>query len=216
MARRKGTRASKIHKRALPATAHQTTGPFFPAQYIRPGDTDLAGLTRDGARANGEPCYIHGTVRDAAAQPAVNVIIEIWQADAGGKFHHPADRSHGARDPNFFGWGRTWTDRSGFYSFITVKPGAYPAAPGSNRWFAPRIMMRLVGSGLMRPLITCLYFPEEPLNREDPQLAAVTNAAARRRLIATAEPHASAPAGVTPLRFDIDLGGRKPSTFLED
>jgi len=212
------TRASRIQRRAraLTPTAHQTTGPFFPAQYIRPGDNDLAGVLEGDDRAQGEPYYIYGTVRDAAGKPAVNVILEIWQADAGGKFHHPADRSPGARDPNFFGWGRTWTDRNGFYSFITVKPGAYPAGRRSNRWFAPRIMMRLVGSGLMRPLITCLYFPEEPLNRDDPQLAAITSTAARRRLVATPEPHASAPAAVTPLRFDIDLGGRNTSTFLQD
>ncbi len=211
MPRRTRARAGR-----LAPTAHQTTGPFFPAQYIRPGDTDLAGLTREGSRAEGEPCYIHGVVRDALGQPAVNVIVEIWQASAAGKFHHPADRSAVPRDPNFFGWGRTWTDRDGFYSFITVKPGAYPAGRRSNRWFAPRISMRLVGSGLMRPLITCLYFPDEPLNEDDPQLQVITSAAARRRLIAMPEPHTAAPAGVTSLRFDIDLGGRNTSTFLED
>lgn len=209
-------RKSRARGRTLIPNAHQTTGPFFPAQYIRPGDNDLAGLTRDGPRALGEPYYIHGRVRDAAARPAVNVIVEIWQANSAGRFHHPADRSPAPLDPHFFGWGRTWTDRDGFYSFITIKPGPYPVRPGGNRWFAPRINVRLIGSGLMRPLITCLYFPDEPLNDDDPQLAAISKAAARRRLIATAEPHDTAPAGVKALRFDLDLGGRNTSIFLED
>jgi protocatechuate 3,4-dioxygenase beta subunit len=197
------SRNSKV--RRLVPTAHQTTGPFFPAQFIRPGDSDLAGLTRDRARAAGEACYVYGHVRDADAKPAVNVIIETWQANAAGEFNNP----------NFFGWGRTWTDRDGFYSFTTVKPGPYPVRPGGNRCFAPRISVRLIGSGLMRPLLTCLYFPGEALNDHDPQLAAISGRAARHRLIAVAAPHASAPAGTTALRFDLCLGGRNASTFLD-
>lgn len=185
----------------LPATAAQTTGPFFPAQFIRPGDSDLAARALDGER-----CYICGTVTDAAARPAANVILEIWQASPAGKFD----------DPSFLGWGRTWTDRDGFYSFTTVKPGPHPVRAGSNRWFAPRIGMRLLGSGLMRPLLTCLYFPGEALNDDDPQLAAITSPAARRRLVAKPDRHAAAPAGAAVLRFDIRLGGRNASTFLQE
>ena len=199
-------RRTAATRRRLVPTAHQTTGPFFPAQFIRPGDRDLAGLGGGRARAAGEPCFVYGTVRDARATPAVNIIIEIWQANAAGRFD----------DPAFFGWGRTWTDRHGFYSFTTVKPGAYAARPGSNRWFAPRIGMRLLGSGLMRPLLTCLYFPGEALNDQDPPLAAIGSRAARDRLIAVAAPHAAAPAGTTALRHDLCLDGRAASTFLED
>lgn len=196
----------KSRRRRLTPTAHQTTGPFFPAQFIRPGDGDLAGLAKGGTRADGEVCYVYGHISDAAGEPAVNVIVEIWQANAAGKFD----------DPGFIGWGRTWTDREGFYSFTTIKPGPYPVRPRGNRWFAPRISLRLIGSGIMRPLLTCLYFPDEPLNEDDPQLAAITNSAARQRFIAVAAPHASAPPGVTALRFDLCLGGRRASTFLAD
>ncbi|MBV8533963.1 MAG: hypothetical protein JO128_00140 [Alphaproteobacteria bacterium] len=184
----------------LMPTAHQTTGPFFPAQFIRPGDRELAG------RADGEVHYIYGRVCDADDKPAVNVIIEIWQASPAGRFD----------DPHFFGWGRTWTDGDGFYSFTTVKPGPYPVRPGSNRSFAPRISMRLLGSGLMRPLLTCVYFPGEALNPSDPQLMAIRSATARQRLIAVAEPHAAAPPNSRAVRFDLCLGGRNASTFLED
>ena len=197
---------TKTGSRRLIPTAHLTTGPFFPAQFIRPGDSDLAGLTGTSAPAAGEPCYIHGHIRDAAGEPAVNVIVEIWQANAAGKFG----------DASFGGWGRTWTDGTGFYSFTTIKPGPYPARPVGNRWFAPRISLRLLGSGIMRPLLTCLYFPDEPLNAEDPQLQAIGSAAARRRLIAVAAPHASAPPGAAALRLDLCLGGPRASTFLRD
>lgn len=197
---------TKTGPRRLMPTAHLTTGPFFPGQFIRPGDSDLAGLARTKTRATGEPCYIHGHISDAAGEPAVNVIVELWQANAAGKFD----------DPSFDGWGRTWTDRAGSYSFTTVKPGPYRARPGGDRWFAPRLSLRLIGSGIMRPLLTCLYFPGEPLNADDPQLTAIGSAAAQRRLIAVAEPHASAPPGATALRFDLCLGGRHASTFLQD
>ena len=192
--------------RRLSQTAHQTTGPFFPAQFIRPADNDLARLTNGQPRTAGELMFLHGHIRDADDQPAVNIIIELWQANAEGRFG----------DPEFGGWGRTWTDGNGFYSFTTIKPGPYPTRRGGNRWFAPRISLRLIGSGIMRPLLTCLYFPGEALNVDDPQLAVITDAAARRRLIAAAAPHPSAPPGAVALRFDICLGGRKASTFLAD
>jgi protocatechuate 3,4-dioxygenase beta subunit len=190
----------------LTPTAHQTTGPFFPAQYIRAGDNDLARLTSGRAKPEGDPYFIYGHVTDGSGSPAVNVIIETWQADAAGRFNHPG----------FFGWGRTWTDREGFYSFTTIKPGAYQASAGNNRWFAPRLSMRLIGSGLMRPLITAVYFPGEMQNADDPQLQAITNVAARQKLIAASAPHRSAPSGVPALRYDICLGGRNASTFLQD
>lgn len=197
-------RPRRAKTRRLVPTAHQTTGPFFPAQFIRPGDSDLAG--RMGDRAAGEAYYVYGHVRDADAKPAVNVIIEIWQASAAGRFD----------DPNFLGWRRTWTGPDGFYGFTTIKPGPYPVRAGSNRWFAPRISMRLLGSGLMRPLLTCLYFPGEAFNEADPQLAAIRSSAARNRLIAVAAPHVSAPADARAVRFDLCLGGRNASTFLEE
>ncbi len=197
-------RRLRPRKGRLVPTAHQTTGPFFPAQFIRPADRDLTG--GPGHRMADEAHYVYGQVCDADAKPAVNVIIEIWQASPAGRFD----------DPDFAGWGRTWTDRDGFYSFTTVKPGPYPVRPRSDRWFAPRISVRLIGSGLMRPLLTCLYFPGEALNETDPQLAAIRSAAARRRLIAVAAPHASAPPDTQAVRFDVCLGGRNASTFLEE
>src|SRR5262249_7386579 len=159
--------------RLLP-TAQHTTGPFFPAQYIRAADTDLA-----GTQPAGEPIALFGRITDALGKPAVNVIVEIWQADARGRYGTGAD--HGA----VRGWCRTWTDRDGAWRFSTIKPGGY-AVPESNRTRAPHITMTLLASGLMRPLVTQLFFPGEALNAEDPQLMLIP-ARLRPRLIARAE-----------------------------
>ena len=177
-------------QRLIP-TAQQTTGPFFPAQYIRAEDTDLA-----GTRAAGEPIALFGRITDALGKPAVNVIVEIWHADAQGRYGTAA----------FRGWGRTWTDRDGIYRFRTLKPGGY-AVPESNRTRAPHITLTLLASGLMRPLVTQLFFPGEALNAEDPQLMLIP-ARLRPRLIARAEEDG--------YRFDIKLSGNDETPFLED
>jgi protocatechuate 3,4-dioxygenase beta subunit len=209
------TRPAKPVRRRLAPTAHQTVGPFFPAQFIPADANDLAGLSAGRARAEGQPCMIFGTVRDAFDKPAVNVILEIWQANAAGRFNHPRDRGPAPLDPNFSGWGRTWTDRAGGYHFFTIKPGGYRAGARSNRWFAPRIGLTLVGSGLMRPLVTAIYFPDEPLNDEDPQLEAI-GSAARRQLIAVLDDAPNDAHHVPAFRFDIRLGGKQATPFLED
>ena len=185
----------------LAATAHQTTGPFFPEQYIRPEDSDLA---HGAAPIAGERLLLSGRVTDGLGKPAVNVILEIWQADAQGRY--------GA--PGFRGWGRTWTDRDGRYRFLTIKPGGH-AVPESNRHRAPHITVTLLGSGLMRPLVTQVYFPGEALNAHDPQLALIRGRA-RARLIATPSSDPLAPPGVATLDFDIRLSGRNETPFLED
>jgi len=177
--------------RRLIPTAQQTTGPFFPAQYIRAEDTDLA-----GAQEAAEPVALFGRITDARDKPAVNVIIEIWQADAQGRYG--AD--------GFRGWGRTWTDRDGAYRFRTIKPGGY-AVPESNRSRAPHITMTLLASGVMRPLVTQMFFPGEALNAEDPQLMLIS-ARLRPRLIAQADADG--------YRFDIKLSGKNETPFLED
>jgi protocatechuate 3,4-dioxygenase alpha subunit len=178
-------------KQHLIATAQQTTGPFFPAQYIRAEDTDLAATA-----SAGDPIALVGRISDAHDKPAVNVIVEIWQADAQGRYGTAA----------FRGWGRTWTDRDGAYRFRIIKPGSY-AVRASNRTRAPHVTLTLLASGLMRPLVTQLFFPGEALNAEDPQLVLVP-ARLRPRLIAQAEADG--------YRFDIKLSGRDETPFLED
>lgn len=182
-------------------TAHITTGPFFPSQFIRAADRDL---TR-GGHASGATVALSGRVTDADGSPCVNAILELWQADAQGRF---------AADPVFCGWGRTWTDAAGHYRFLTAKPG--PIGPQArHRPRPPYINVMIHASGLMRPLVTQMFFPGEMLNEEDPQLALVPRER-RALLVAQAWRDADAPAGALALRFDIALAGPRETPFLED
>jgi protocatechuate 3,4-dioxygenase beta subunit len=169
-------------------SAHITAGPFFPPRFIRPEDADLT----KGGRVAGTPLTLTGTVSDVAGRPCVNVILELWQADASGAFGL---------------WGRTWTDKAGQYRFRTVKPGA-TVPPGRNRPRPPYINVMIHASGLMRPLVTQMFFPDEALNDDDPQLALVPGAR-RPLLVARAQPDGT-------LRFDIALAGPNETPFLDD
>lgn len=160
-----------------PPTAHITTGPFFPAQFIRPEDADLT-------RGDAAVIAIVGAVTDARGIPCICAILEIWQADAQGRMGL---------------WGRTWTDKEGHYRFRTVKPAARDRAPYIN--------VMLHASGLMRPLVTQMFFPGETGNDSDPQLSLVP---AGRRALLIARPEAGG------LRFDIALGGPRETPFFED
>jgi len=165
-----------------PPTAHITTGPFFPARFIRDEEADL---TR-GGRAAGTALALSGRISDAEGAPCVCAVLELWQADAGGGYGL---------------WGRTWTDKDGAYGFRTIKPDATEGR-------APYIQVSLHASGLMRPLVTVLFFPDEPRNESDPQLRLVPPA---RRPLLIAKPQ-----GEGALRFDMALGGANETPFLAD
>lgn len=183
-------------------TASHTTGPFFPADFIRPGDHDLT-VGRDGTAVQGTAIAIEGRILDSLGDPLVNAIIELWQADPTGRFPGPAD--------SFKGWGRTWTDAEGRYRFRTLKPGPV-SLPGSGGWVRPpHFSILILGSGLMRPLSTQLFFPGEPLNDVDRQLALITDADGRRRLLLRPDPDAAGE-----FQFDFRLGGPDETPFLVD
>ena len=189
-------------------TPQHTTGPFFPSQFIRPGDNDLTRSGEGAPRARGQLVVLEGRVTDALGEPVENAILEIWQANADG-LYLPVPS-----DPGFRGWGRTWTDGDGAYRSLTVQPGADAAPPGAAR--APTIYVMIIGSGLMRPLFTQVFFPDEPLNQQDPQLIAIADPVARHRLIAEPAEVDDAPPGATALRFDIRLKGEGETPFLTE
>jgi protocatechuate 3,4-dioxygenase alpha subunit len=161
-----------------------TLGPFFPREFAE-GANDLTLL--EGKRLPGEPIEITGRVVELDGRPLDNVILEIWQADAGGRFDNP----------HFLGWGRAATDAQGDYLFRTIKPGACPGR-------APHINFLILYSGLMRQLQTVMFFSDA----DDPVLRAVPESA-RRRLIA----HTVNPARY---RFDIRLRGDEETPFFDD
>jgi protocatechuate 3,4-dioxygenase beta subunit len=183
----------------MSSTPSQTTGPFFPAEFIRPGDDDLT-IGRDGLPIPGEPVVIEGTVVDCDGAPVENAIVELWQVDGAGR---PAEATG-----QFKGWGRTWTDRRGCYRIRTIKPGPY-RLPGPAGWVRPPVFgIMVLGSGLMRPLVTEAFFPNEPLNRSDRQLQAIADERARSRLIL--EPGSEGGHFV----FEIRLRGGDETPFL--
>jgi len=183
---------------SLIPTASATTGPFFPPRYIDAGCNDLSRF--EGRAARGEPIEIHGRVLQEDGVPLNNLIVEIWQADAGGVYGHPADPRIKEADRDFLGWGRATTDPEGAYRFRSVRPGARPPR-------ARHVNFQLMASGLMRVLPTVMYFESEAGNDADPVLAAVP--AARRALLVA---HRES-AGV--YRFDIRLRGERETPFFE-
>lgn len=177
----------------------------------------LSDLTRrrpDAPPARGEPVRLTGRVLQEGGGPVANFVVEIWQADCDGRFDHPADRGNAPADRNFAFWGRAATDGDGRYAFRTIKPGPVAAAEGG--FAAPHIAVTLLGSGLMRRLVTRVYFPDEPRNEADPLLRSIADASLRQRLIARRVADPEAPPGTLSLAFDIVLRGEAETPFLAD
>lgn len=191
----------------------QTLGPFFPAALIGPADHDLTRLSPTAAPSTrGEPILLRGRITREGGAGCGNALLEAWQADAGGRFRHPADPQWQQADPDFLGWGRVLTDAEGGWQFRTLLPGGY--AEG-NRQRAPQVQLTLHASGLMRPLATTLFFPDFPAaNAADPGLELVPPAA-RARLVAAPDGMAE---GLRAFRLDLRLrGGPEEETpFFSD
>jgi len=198
----------------LPPTGWHTIGPFFPRTFFREGDNDLTRVAPDAApTARGETILLRGTVTREQGFPCLNMILEAWQADASGRFDHPLDPERHLADPDFLGWGRAWTDEEGFYEFRTVLPGGYADATGRR---APHVNLTAMGAGLMRRVLTTVFFPDFPAeNASDPVLALVPEHL-RGRLVA--RPDGEAEGGLRVFRFDMRLrGGPDEETpFFED
>jgi protocatechuate 3,4-dioxygenase, alpha subunit len=195
---------------AMQASAWQTLGPFFDRQLIRAGN-DLTRRRPDAPEALGPVIEIAGQVRQEDAAPVPGCLIELWQANAAGRYAHPADRSDDRPlDPNFFGFGRALTDPDGRYRFRTIKPGPVPHR--GNQWQAPHILVSVFAAGLLRRLVTRLYFEGEPANETDPILATIEDPVARATLIARLDQWTPAPRYV----FDIVLRGEGETAFFTD
>lgn len=178
-------------------TPSQTVGPFFHMGLARAGENVLAGDHVDGERVR-----IEGRVVDGAGDPVDDALVELWQANADGRYRHPADdREDLPLDPHFTGFGRAGTNANGEFWFTTVKPGAVPARGGG--WQAPHCNLQVFARGLLRHLSTRLYFADDPATTDDPVLASVPEA---RRTTLLARP-AGRRDGLPAYRFDIILQG---------
>jgi protocatechuate 3,4-dioxygenase alpha subunit len=186
-------------------TPSQTVGPFFHLGLDRPEWSDL---TRDNP--NGERIVIEGRVLDGDGMPVPDALIELWQANAAGRYAHPEDQqSDKPLDPNFRGFGRVATDAEGRFRVTTIKPGPVPGR--GNTLQAPHINLIFFSRGLLNHLYTRIYFAGEPANAADPLLSSIEDAAVRGTLLARREGSGS-PARY---RFDIVLQGDNETAFLD-
>ncbi|MBR0646400.1 protocatechuate 3,4-dioxygenase subunit alpha [Plastoroseomonas hellenica] len=197
----------------LPPTSQETIGPFFPRTLFREGDNDLTRVASDAApTGRGEAILLRGQVTREGGFPCLNMILEAWQADAGGRFDHPLDPERHLADPDFLGWGRAWTDEDGQFEFRTVLPGGYTDGTGRR---APHVNLTAMGAGLMRRVLTTAFFPDFPAeNLTDPVLALLPEHL-RGRLVAHPDGEAD---GLRVFRFDIRLRGSagEETPFFED
>ncbi|HVY16490.1 MAG TPA: protocatechuate 3,4-dioxygenase subunit beta [Rhodopila sp.] len=189
----------------IPQTVTETTGPRFDAARF-PAMADLS--VRNGCQALGERIIVRGRVMDENDRPIPHTMIEIWQANASGRYDHPGDTHDAPLDPNFHGDGRVFTDDDGWYQFISIKPGAYPWRNHANAWRPNHIHYSLFGNGFGQRLVTQMYFPGDPLLALDPIFLSVPDEAARNRLVAGFDLDITSPEWALGYRFDFVLRGR--------
>ena len=188
----------------IPLTGSQTVGPFFAPTLLRE-DARRNVLTRP--ETAGERIRIEGRVLDGDGMAVPDAMVEIWQANAHGRYNHPADQGPAALDPTFTGFGRSGTAEDGSYWFETVKPG--PVAFDGEKLQAPHICVTVFARGLLNHLVTRLYFEDEPTNAGDPLLQCVPHER-RATLLARREPGDT----VVVYRFDIVLQGSDETAFF--
>jgi protocatechuate 3,4-dioxygenase beta subunit len=195
----------------LPHTLSEVTGPVFGHEAIAETDSDL---TRQHAgEPLGERIVVGGRVLDENGRPVSDSLIEIWQANAAGRYLHHNDNHAAPLDPNFSGGGRTLTDAEGNYRFVTVKPGAYPWRNHGNAWRPAHIHFSLFGPAFVTRLITQMYFPGDPLFAYDPILQSIPDEKAQQRLISKFDLERTMPEWALAFRFDIVLRGREGTPF---
>jgi protocatechuate 3,4-dioxygenase beta subunit len=193
--------------------AAELSGPVFGVTDITELDADLT--RQHVAEPLGERITVTGRIRDRAGRPVAGQLVEIWQANASGRYAHQRDQHPAPLDPNFTGVGRCLTDKDGGYSFTTVKPGAYPWRNHENAWRPAHIHFSLFGTAFSQRLVTQMYFPGDPLFAYDPILQSVTDSAARERLVATYDHNLSRSQWSLGYRWDIVLDG-PCATLTED
>ncbi len=194
-------------------TLSEATGPLFGRDELGPLDHDLIRNYAKDGEPIGERIIVHGRVLDENGRPVPNALIEIWQANAGGRYRHKNDTYLAPIDPNFGGCGRCMAGDDGSYSFHTIKPGPYPWPNGANDWRPAHIHFSIFGSGFAQRLITQMYFEGDPHIRLCPIVNTIPDPAAIERLIAALDMRATVPFDSRAYRFDIVLRGRRSTLF---
>ena len=194
-------------------SAGELLGKLTDVYQTRPIDCDLTKNGPLGGEAIGERIIVSGRVMDERGRAVAGALVEIWQANASGRYLHRVDQHHAPLDPNFIGAGRTITDRDGYYRFYTIKPGAYPWGNHDNAWRPQHIHFSVLGATIATRLVTQMYFPGDPLLELDPIFQAVP-ASAQTHLIAQFDLGLSQADFALGYHFDIVLG--RPGTQPAD
>jgi protocatechuate 3,4-dioxygenase beta subunit len=198
---------------SLQNSLSEITAPIFTGDELGPLDNDLIMNYAKGGLPVGERIVVHGYVRDELGRAVANALVEVWQANAGGRYRHKKDTYVAPIDPNFGGCGRLLTDRDGHYVYRTIKPGPYPWRNSVNDWRPAHIHYSISGTGWVQRLITQMYFEGDPLIAQCPILRTIPSESAVRQLIAPLDKNAAIPLDSMAYRFDIVLRGARATWF---
>lgn len=191
----------------LPHTLSEVTGPSFEKEIV---DVKACDLTKQhSAPPLGERIIVSGRVLDEDGRPVRNTLVEVWQANAAGRYRHKRDQHEAPLDPNFSGNGYTLTDAEGRYRFVTIKPGEYPWRNHVNAWRPAHIHFSIFGPAFATRLVTQMYFPGDPLLPFDPVFNGTADEMARNRLISHFDWESTMSEWALGYRFDIILSGRE-------
>jgi protocatechuate 3,4-dioxygenase beta subunit len=204
-------RAPKRPLVSLPETLSELTGPVYGEGDVGESDNDL---TRQFAgEPLGERIVVTGRILDGEGRPVRSTLVELWQANAAGRYAHEVDQHPAPLDPNFGGAGRALTDDDGFYRFTTIKPGAYPWKNHPNAWRPAHIHFSLFGRAFTNRLVTQMYSPGDPLFPFDPIFQSVRDEQARERMISRFDLETTTPQWALGFQFDIVVHGPGATPF---
>ncbi|WP_035129713.1 protocatechuate 3,4-dioxygenase subunit beta [Conexibacter woesei] len=199
----------------LPHSVAERTGPQLgPERVLGALDHDLT--KQHGGEPLGERIIVGGRVLDGDGRPIRNTLVEVWQANAAGRYLHKGDQHPAPLDPNFSGAGRCVTDDEGRYEFITIKPGAYPWGNHHNAWRPQHIHFSLLGQAFAQRLVTQMYFPGDPLFQYDPIYNSVRDPQGRERMVSSFNIDKTVPEWALAYDFDIVLRGRESTPIEEE
>lgn len=198
----------------LPSSYSDLTQPVYGHLPLRPSDSDLTKQV-PGGEPQGERIIVSGRLLDEGRRPLPRTLIEVWQANAGGRYRHVVDTHPAPVDPYFLGAGRIETDDDGWYRFTTIKPGAYPWRNHPNAWRPAHIHFSIFGQSFLTRLVTQMYFPNDPLFAYDPMYQSIPDERARVRLVSRFDLDLTQPEWALGYRFDIVVRGPESTPFEE-